>query len=69
MELKEKLKKLRTERNISQQALADAIFVSRSAVAKWEAGLGIPCDDTTESRFEVHSCRISGRWSSPLGDR
>ena len=49
MELKEKLKKLRTERNISQQALADAIFVSRSAVAKWEAGLGIPCDDTMEA--------------------
>ena len=34
MEFKEKLKKARSERNISQQALADAIFVSRSAVAK-----------------------------------
>ena len=38
MEFKEKLKKARSERNISQQALADAIFVSRSAVAKWEIG-------------------------------
>jgi transcriptional regulator with XRE-family HTH domain len=34
MELNEKLKKLRSERGISQQVLADAIFVSRSAVAK-----------------------------------
>ena len=42
MEFKDRLKKLREERKISQQALADAIFVSRSAVAKWEAGLGIP---------------------------
>ena len=49
MELKEKLKKLRSERNISQQALADAIFVSRSAVAKWESGLGIPCDESMEA--------------------
>lgn len=49
MELKEKLKKLRSERNISQQALADAIFISRSAVAKWEAGLGLPCDESMEA--------------------
>lgn len=49
MELKEKLKKLRNERNISQQTLADAIFVSRSAVAKWESGLGLPCDESMEA--------------------
>ena len=42
MEFKDRLKALRQERKISQQALADAIFVSRSAVAKWENGLGIP---------------------------
>jgi len=49
MELKEKLKQARRERNISQQALADAIFVSRSAVAKWESGLGVPCDESMEA--------------------
>lgn len=38
MEFKDKLKKLRTEKGISQQALADAIHISRSAVAKWENG-------------------------------
>ena len=42
MEFKDKLKKIRQEHNLSQQALADAIFVSRSAVAKWENGLGYP---------------------------
>ena len=49
MELKEKLKNLRSEKNISQQTLADAIFVSRSAVAKWESGLGLPCDESMEA--------------------
>lgn len=46
MEFREKLKKLRNEKKISQQVLADAIFVSRSAVAKWESGLGMPCDES-----------------------
>lgn len=49
MELKEKLKKARDEKKLSQQALADAIFVSRSAVAKWEAGLGVPCAESMEA--------------------
>ena len=42
MEFKDRLKRIRRERNLSQQALADAIYVSRSAVAKWENGLGLP---------------------------
>jgi len=46
MEFKDKLKKMRMERGVSQQALADAIYVSRSAVAKWENGLGIPREET-----------------------
>ena len=49
MEFKEKLKKLRTEKGLSQQALADAIYVSRSAVAKWENGLGWPSADSLEA--------------------
>lgn len=46
MEFKDKLKALRKEKGISQQTLADAIFVSRSAVAKWENGLGYPNEDS-----------------------
>lgn len=45
MEFQNKLKALRTQRGVSQQALADAIYVSRSAVAKWENGLGYPSQD------------------------
>ena len=46
MDFKEKLKELRRQKGISQQKLADAIFVSRSAVAKWESGIGTPSDDS-----------------------
>ncbi|GEM_PF-5635056 len=46
MEFSEKLKKLRNEKNVSQQELADSIYVSRSAVAKWENGLGLPCAES-----------------------
>lgn len=42
MEFKDRLKEQRKQRKLSQQKLADEIFVSRSAVAKWENGLGIP---------------------------
>jgi len=46
MEFKEKLKNLRKEKGLSQQALADSIFISRSAVAKWENGLGLPSEES-----------------------
>ena len=46
MEFSEKLKKLRSDRGISQSTLADAIHISRSAVAKWENGLGLPADES-----------------------
>lgn len=52
MEFKDKLKKLRTEKGLSQQALADAIFVSRSAVAKWENGLGMPRGETFDALLD-----------------
>lgn len=46
MEFKDKLKKLRSEAGISQTEIAKKIFVSRSAVAKWENGLGLPSDES-----------------------
>lgn len=49
MEFKDKLKALRNDRKLSQQALADAIHISRSAIAKWENGLGLPSQDALEA--------------------
>lgn len=46
LEFSEKLKKLRHARGLTQAELAGAIFVSRSSVAKWENGLGLPGADS-----------------------
>lgn len=46
MEFKDKLKKLRTEAGLSQEALADLVHVSRSAIAKYENGNGEPSEET-----------------------
>ncbi len=48
MEFKDRLKELRLRHNLSQAQLAEAIFVSRSAVAKWENGLGYPSEDSLQ---------------------
>ena len=38
----ETLKKLRTERGLSQQKLAEQMYVTRSTVARWENGTRVP---------------------------
>ena len=42
MEFKENLKQLRIQKGLTQAELAEKLFVSRSTVAKWENGLGLP---------------------------
>lgn len=49
MEFKEKLKKLRTDNGLSQEALADAVHISRSAIAKYENGNGNPSEETLKA--------------------
>lgn len=49
MDFKTQLKALRKSKQISQQALADKIHISRSAIAKWENGLGYPSADAMEA--------------------
>ncbi|MBQ8496847.1 MAG: helix-turn-helix transcriptional regulator [Clostridia bacterium] len=56
MEFSEKLKELRKAKGISQAQLAADIHISRSAVAKWENGLGLPNDESLKmlaDYFEV----------------
>lgn len=36
-----RIRQLRTERGLSQEALAEALDVSRQAVAKWERGVSL----------------------------
>lgn len=42
MELGERILRLRGERNLSQEALADALGVSRQSVSKWENNVSVP---------------------------
>ena len=42
MEFSEKLQELRKEKGLTQQDLANALFVSRTAISKWESGRGYP---------------------------
>ena len=41
MQISETLLALRTARGISQEALAEALDVSRQAVSKWETGVSL----------------------------
>lgn len=49
MEFNEKLQQLRKQKGITQHQLAKAIFVSRTAVSKWESGNGYPSIDSLKA--------------------
>ena len=53
MEFNEKLQELRKSRGLTQEELAKELFVSRTAVSKWESGRGYPNIDSLKeiSRF------------------
>lgn len=42
MEFHEKLQQLRKQNHLTQERLAEQLFVSRTAVSKWESGRGYP---------------------------
>ncbi|MBQ6689643.1 MAG: helix-turn-helix transcriptional regulator [Bacteroidales bacterium] len=58
MEFCDKLKELRAEKSVSQTKLAADIHISRSAVAKWENGLGLPNDESLKLLSEYFGISI-----------
>lgn len=49
MEFNEKLQELRKQKELTQEELAAALFVSRTAISKWESGRGYPNIDSLKS--------------------
>ena len=53
MSLSQAIAKLRTENDLSQQELADRLFVSRDLISKWERGERTPVFRTVEKIAET----------------
>ena len=49
MEFYEKLQELRKSRNLTQEELAEELYVSRTAISKWESGRGYPSIDSLKA--------------------
>lgn len=60
MEFCEKLQELRQNKGLTQEELAEALYVSRAAVSKWESGRGYPSIDSLKE--------ISGYFSVSIDD-
>ena len=58
MEFHEKLQILRKNRGMTQEELAEALFVSRTAVSKWESGRGYPNIDSLKALAKFFSVSI-----------
>lgn len=52
------IKKLREENNLSQEELAEALFVHRTTVTKWENGKSLPLNDTLKLISEMFNVSI-----------
>ena len=49
MEFNEKLQELRKQKGLTQEELAQALYVSRTAISKWESGRGYPNIDSLKA--------------------
>ena len=58
MEFHEKLQELRKGRGLTQEELADALYVSRTAISKWESGRGYPSIDSLKEISHYFSVSI-----------
>ena len=58
MEFNEKLQELRKSRGLTQEELADKLYVSRTAVSKWESGRGYPNIDSLKAISDFFSVTV-----------
>ena len=58
MEFNEKLQELRKSKSMTQEELAEALLVSRTAISKWESGRGYPSIDSLKEISSYFSVTI-----------
>ena len=64
MELGEKLQELRKSKGLTQEELASALYISRTAISKWESGRGYPSIDSLKEISKFFSVTIDDLLSS-----
>ena len=65
METKDVIYNLRTKMGLSQDELAEKVFVTRQAVSRWEAGKTVPGTDTLKLLSEFFNVSINTLLGSP----
>lgn len=64
MEFNEKLQQLRAGKNLTQEQLAEQLYVSRTAISKWESGKGYPNIESLKCISKFFSVTIDELLSS-----
>ena len=64
MEFNEKLQELRKQKGLTQEELAEQLYVSRTAISKWESGRGYPNIDSLKAIARFFSVTIDELLSS-----
>ncbi len=60
MEFAEKLKTLRKDADLTQQEVADKLYISRSLYAKYESGIAVPNKDTLQKIALLFNVDVNG---------
>ena len=58
MEFNEKLQELRKQKGLTQEELAESLYVSRTAISKWESGRGYPNIESLKAIAKFYSVTI-----------
>ena len=58
MEFNEKLQELRKQKGLTQEQLAEYLYVSRTAISKWESGRGLPNIESLKAMSKFFSVSL-----------
>ena len=64
MKFGDNLRQIRKSKKMSQEQFAEKLFVSRTAVSKWESGKGYPSIDSLKYMSKLFSISIDNVLSS-----